>query len=731
MTLLSAVIPIVTDPVLIFFIVLVIILLAPILLNRLKIPHIIGMIVAGVVIGPYGFALLNRDASFEIFGQVGIIYLMFLAGIEIDMYHLKKNLRKGLGFGLYTFIVPMIVGTLTSVWLLGFNWMTSVLLASMYASHTLVAYPIVSRFGLTKSPAVIITISGTIVTVLGALIVLAIVVGINREGKFNASEMMWLLGRLVIYCLAVVYAYPRLTRWFFKKYNDNITQFIYVLAMVFLASVSAKMIGLESVLGAFYAGLVMNRYIPYTSGLMNRIEFVGNAIFIPYFLIGVGMLINVKVLFASWATLYVAAVMSVIATLCKWLAAWITQRTYHMSSADRSMMFGLSNAQAAATLAAVMIGYKLNIFNEDVLNGTIVMILVTCTISSIITEHAAQRIKLELLKDTVGSPNDISGRETASLKKRRTLITVSNPVTAPALVDFAVLTQPTVKRSDNELFALHVRNDNSAGSRAIGRNSLDVAVSTAASADVKVTPIERYDLNIVTGLVNTIEERDITDVIMGMHRKTNVIDSFFGAKIEQLLKATSKMVMITRCFIPVSTVTRIVLYVPEKAQYETGFARWVNAIGSLTTQIGCRCIFCCHNETWPYIRQVLRTNRFEIRAESREMNDWDDFLLLANRILDDDLFIVVSARRTSVSFNSQMDELPGFLQRYFAQNNLVVLYPSQFGSEAPVTSTIDPLASDITAPPSELWIRLASYYRRLILLRKRFTQRKRTRKIDL
>ncbi|WP_289713059.1 cation:proton antiporter [uncultured Muribaculum sp.] len=733
MTILSATMPIVTDPVLIFFIVLVIILLAPILLNRLKIPHIIGMIVAGIAIGPYGIALLNRDASFEIFGQVGIIYLMFLAGIEIDMFHLKKNLRRGLGFGIYTFVIPMVLGTLTSVWLLGFNWLTSVLLASMYASHTLIAYPIVSRFGLTKSPAVIITIAGTIVTVLGALIVLAIIVGIYQTGTFNTTEVLWLLTRLVIYCIIVVYSYPRLTRWFFKKYNDNITQFIYVLAMVFLASVSAKMIGLESVLGAFYAGLVLNRYIPNTSGLMNRIEFVGNAIFIPYFLIGVGMLINVKVLFASWTTLYVATVMSVVATLCKWVAAWITQRVYKMDKIDRSIMFGLSNAQAAATLAAVMIGFKLGIFNEDVLNGTIVMILFTCTVSSIVTERAAQRIKLNLLTETANS--DKTGMSKIPMpgnyKKNRTLITVSNPVTAPALVDFAVLMQLPFNKKDSELFALHVRNDNSAGSRAIGRNSLDVAISTAASADVKVTAIERYDLNVVTGLVNTIEERDITDVIMGMHRKTNVIDSFFGAKIEQLLKATNKMIVINRCFIPVSTVTRIVVYVPEKAQFETGFARWVCSIGSLASQIGCRAIFCCHPDTWPYIRQILRNNKFDIRAEKREMNDWDDFLLLANRILDDDLFIVVSARRTSVSFNSQMDELPGFLQRYFARNNLVVLYPSQFGNEVPVTSTIDPLSNDITAPPSELWIRIASVYRRIILFRKRFTQRKRTKKIDL
>lgn len=322
MSRIAAITPLVTDPVMIFFIVLVIILLAPILLNRLKIPHIIGMIVAGVVIGPYGIGLLSRDASFEIFGQVGILYLMFLAGIEIDMYHLKKNMSKGLTFGLYTFFVPMILGTLTSVWLLGYSWLTSILLASMYASHTLIAYPIVSRLGLNKSPAVIITIAGTIVTVLGALIVLAAIAGIWEDGSFSPLGLLALLGRLVIYCLVIVYLFPRLTRWFFKRYSEPVTQFIYVLAMVFLASYSAKAIGLESVLGAFYAGLVLNRYIPNMSPLMNRIEFVGNAIFIPYFLIGVGMLINVHVVVSSWQTLYVAAVMSVIATICKWLRSW-------------------------------------------------------------------------------------------------------------------------------------------------------------------------------------------------------------------------------------------------------------------------------------------------------------------------------------------------------------------------------------------------------------------------
>ncbi len=722
MTLMNATI-LVTDPVLIFFIVLVIILLSPLLLNRLRIPHIIGMIVAGVVVGPYGIGLLDRDASFTIFGQVGILYLMFLAGIEIDMFHLKKNMRKGLCFGMFTFMVPMVLGTISSYYLLKIDWLTSVLLASMYASHTLIAYPVVSRFGLTKTPAVIITIAGTIVTVLGALIVLAVCVGIYSDGTFNTGEVLRLLLRLLIYCIVVVYAFPRMTRWFFKKYSDNVSQFVYVLAMVLLASASAQMIGLESVLGAFIAGLVLNRYIPNMSPLMNRIEFVGNAIFIPYFLIGVGMLINVEVVTKSWDTVYVAAVMTAMATLVKWIAAWLTQKTYRMTATERSMIFGLSNAQAAATLAAVMIGFNIGMFSEDVLNGTIIMILVTCTISSVVTERAASRLKLLQLQSEGAATEDVG-------RSSRTLITVSNPITAASLVELAILIRDTSSKG-NRLYAIHVRNDNSAGSRAIGRNSLDVAEQAAASVDAGIESIERYDLNVVTGLVNTIEERDITDVIIGMHRKATVIDSFFGSKIEQLLASTNRMLVITRCFIPVSTITRIVVSVPDKAQFETGFRRWVMAVGNLTRQLGCRVIFCCHPDVQPYIRGVLHKERYDIRAEYRDVEEWDDFVLLANRILDDDLFIVVSSRRTSVSFNSSMDELPGFLQKYFSRNNLVVLYPEQFDADVSTASSIDPLTSDITAPPSGLWLHVVMFYRRLIQLRKRFTQRKRTKKIEL
>ena len=270
----------VSNPVLIFFIVLVIILLAPLLLKKLKIPHIVGMIVAGVLVGPFGMNLLERDSSFEIFGQVGVLYLMFLAGLEIDMYHLKKNVRKGLGFGLLTFFVPMIVGVAAAMLLLDLNVVTAALLASMYASHTLIAYPVITRLGITKSPAVLVSIVGTIIAILGSLLVLAETVSSTQSGGYSIVDCGQLVLRLALYCSFLLYADPRLTRWFFKTYSDKVTQYVYVLAMVFLASWLVQVIGLEAVLGAFFAGLVMNRYIPNVSPLMSRIEFVGNALFI-------------------------------------------------------------------------------------------------------------------------------------------------------------------------------------------------------------------------------------------------------------------------------------------------------------------------------------------------------------------------------------------------------------------------------------------------------------------
>lgn len=713
--------PLITSPVAIFLVVLLIMLCAPMILNRLKIPHVIGLILAGVLVGPHGFNILARDMSFEVFGQVGILYLMFLAGLEIDMYHLKRNIGRGAVFGLYTFFIPLLIGAAGAYIFLGLDLLTSTLLASMFAAHTLLAYPIISRLGLSKNPAVIIAIAGTIFTVLGSLTVLAGVVGVCHDGAFSILGTLKLLTMLVIYCILTVYLFPRIARWFFKRYSDGIMQFIFVLAVVFVAAQSAVAIGIEGVFGAFMAGLVLNRYVPARSPLMSRIEFVGNAIFIPYFLIGVGMLINMGVLLKGWNTVYVATVMSVIAMGSKWLAAYAAQRTYHLKPIDRSVLYQLTNAHTAVALAVVMIGYNMHIFGEEILNGTVIMILVTCTVSSIGTSRAATRLKVLEMSDS----NVEKAARTERRKPINTLIAVGSPLTAPELVNLAVMMRGTVSKRSS-LYALHVRNDNTASSRAVSRNSLDVAEQTAASADVKLSSLERYDMNFVTGMINTIEERDITDVVIGLHRRNAVIDSFFGDKLSRLLRATNKMIVISRCFIPINTITRIVVAVPEKAEYETGFVRWVSALGNLTRDVGCRIIFCCYAATRKSIHAVLRHGEYDIRSEFRTIEAWDDFILLSNKILPDDLFVVVNARRTSVSFTSDLDTLPQFLQRYMASNNLLVLYPEQFGDESPVPTMAETLSTDVVAAPSPLWLSLTNKLRALIS-----GKSSRTPKIDL
>jgi Kef-type K+ transport system membrane component KefB len=695
--------PLVTQPVQIFFIVLVIILLAPLLLNKLKIPHIIGMIVAGVVIGPYGFNILDRDSSFAIFGQVGLLYLMFLAGLEIDMFHLRLNLKRGLWFGVLTLIIPLALGVLTSVYLLHLDWLTSLLLGSMYASHTLLAYPVAARYGITRNPAVLIAIVGTIIAVIGALVVLAVTVNVKRDGELDILSLLKLIVLMAIYCAAVLYAYPRITRWFFKTYIDKVTQYVYVLVMVFLSAWLSQVIGLEPVLGAFFAGIVLNRFVPASSPLMGSIEFVGNALFIPYFLISVGMMINVRVVF-NGDTLLVALIMLSVAMVSKYIPAWIAQKAAGLARPARGVMFGLTTAHTAVALAVVTLGHSMGMFDDRILNSTVLVILITCAAAPIITGIHASRLKLVMLQRE-DAEEGTNARVSRRNRVNNTLIPLANARTAQQLVELAVLMRSDVGRHD--MFALHVRSDNSPAARAESENALKTAQHTAAAANINITPLDRYDLNIATGILNAINERDITEVIMGLHRRQTIIDSFFGAKVEQLLKSTNKMLIITRCFAPVNTTTRIVVYVPPKAQYETGFSRWVRGISRLTRQLGCRVLWCCPKDIQPFIRGVVAYENYGIRSEFRDAEQWDDFILLANRVLDDDLLFVICARPSSVSFDNSMVEMPSFLQRYFNHTNLIVIYPEQFGeNHTPLMSFADPLASDVASAPSPLLLKL-------------------------
>ena len=660
-----------TGPVEIFLLVLLIILVCPILFRRIGIPQLVGLIIAGIIVGPYGFNILARDASFEIFGQVGILYIMFMAAVEINMFHLKRNLGRGVLFGLITFAIPTLFGIFGSRFAFGASWETCLLISTMYAAHTLISYPIVSRFGLQNSKPAVIAVCSTIVTVLLALLLLAGVIGSAESDGFSFSLLVNLIWKMVAYAFGMGLLLHYFTKYFFRQISDQVNQFIYVLAMVFLSSLMASIIGLESIIGAFYAGLILNNFIPDRSGLMGRIKFVGNAIFIPYFLIGVGMLINVHVIFKSWNVGWVALNMVVVAMLAKWLSAYCASKIFVFKKAGRRLMFGLTSGKAAATIAAALIGFQHGLLTEDMLNGAVLMILVSCIVSSISTQTAAKKMRIELTEEEFKKDSETEPGEYA-----RQLVAVANPVTAENLMKLALLMRH--RNNKNPVTAVFVRNSDDTTRIQAGRNSLEIAVAAAQAVDIEVKDIERYDINVVAGVTNEAKQNHSTDIMLGLHRRSNIVDSFFGSMTEQLLNATNRMVFISRCFIPVDTLARLIILVPDKAEYETGFQIWVERVSNLASQLAAKAIFLSYDTTATFIRNIIISEGYAIRHEYRSLNSWDDFIYHSRDINEDDIFIIIGARKGSVSHSSELEGLPGYLQKNHSHDNLILIYPEQF-----------------------------------------------------
>ena len=668
----------ITDPTWIFFLVLMIILFAPIILGRLRIPHIIGMILAGVVIGKYGFNILERDSSFELFGKVGIYYIMFLAGLEMDLENLKKNLGRAFVFGLLTFAIPFAVGMWVGMSLFRFSVGASLLLSSIFASHTLVAYPIVGRYGLSRHASVSISIGGTMFALTVSLFVLAGISGIYK-GELDSGSWMLFVLKCVAYCVFVFWIFPRFARWFFRKYEDNVMQYIFVLALVFLSAALAELAGMEGIFGAFLAGLVLNRLIPHVSPLMNRTEFVGNALFIPYFLIGVGMLINLGTLFSGGETLKVVLVMVVIATVTKWIAAWLTQKIYRMSKASRQMLFGLSNAHAAGALAMVMVGTKIEIapgeylMNEGMLNGVVIMILFSCIISSMVTEHAARTMALA---EENGEMDMSRGKE-----DERMMVSIANPETVEPLVNMALLMRNP--KSKKELLAVTVEVEYDEAKKqaklAQRRKSLEHAARIASAVDVPMKTRCRLSTNAATGILNTASEMNATEIVLGLHHKHGLLDSFLGSFAQSILKGTHRQLMIVKCLMPVNTMRRLMVAVPPKAEYEAGFYKWVERLARIGGQLGCRVHFWAHPDTIQRISGYMEKFHSSVRVEFSTMDDWDDLLMMSSKVAYDHLTVIVSARKGAISYQPSFEELPDQITKYFSNSSLMLIYPDQLG----------------------------------------------------
>ena len=665
------------DPVLKFLLILLIILAAPLLLNKLRIPHLLGLIIAGAIIGPHGFNLGLRDSSIILSGTAGLLYIMFLAGLEIDMADFKRNSTKSLAFGMYTFLIPMILGTVVGIWVLQFNVLTSVLLASMFASHTLIAYPIISKLGISKNKAVSITVGGTMITDTLALLVLTIIVGM-ATGQVN--DMFWIrLGvSILIFALIVLFGFPFIGRWFFKHVHDNISQYIFVLVMVFLGSFLAQVAGMEAIIGAFLSGLALNRLIPQSSPLMNRVEFVGNAIFIPFFLLGVGMLIDYRTFFTSFETIKVGLIMIIVATAAKYIAAWMTQKTFHLSTDQRSVIFGLSNAQAAATLAAVMVGYNvitgtdangepIRLLNESVLNGTILMILVTCTIASFAAQKGAHNIAAQ----------DISDKEENKKESEHILIPVSNEKTVEELVNLSLAIKSP--QNKNGLFALKVIDNHHSDEKALkqSRRVLQTAVNTAAATDTRMKDLLRYDLSISNAIASVVKEREITDLVVGLHKEKDIPAAFLGHIVESVLAESSVSTFIYKPAQPISTVRRHLIIIPELAEKEIGFNQIIFRLRNVTQNTGAATVFYGSEATLNALKKLLAKKSGE--ASYIEFNDWDDFLIVFRDIKPDDTMWIILSRKEGLSYAPAMARIPKYLNKYFQANSFVLAYPVQAG----------------------------------------------------
>ena len=665
------------DPVLKFLLILLIILAAPLLLNKLRIPHLLGLIIAGAIIGPHGFNLVLRDSSIILSGTAGLLYIMFLAGLEIDMADFKRNSTKSLVFGMYTFLIPMILGTVVGIWVLRFNVLTSVLLASMFASHTLIAYPIISKLGISKNKAVSITVGGTMITDTLALLVLTIIVGM-ATGQVN--DMFWIrLGvSILIFALIVLFGFPFIGRWFFKHVHDNISQYIFVLVMVFLGSFLAQVAGMEAIIGAFLSGLALNRLIPQSSPLMNRVEFVGNAIFIPFFLLGVGMLIDYRTFFTSFETIKVGLIMIIVATAAKYIAAWMTQKTFHLSTDQRSVIFGLSNAQAAATLAAVMVGYNvitgtdangepIRLLNESVLNGTILMILVTCTIASFAAQKGAHNIAAQ----------DISDKEENKKESEHILIPVSNEETVEELVNLSLAIKSP--HNKNGLFALKVIDNHHSDEKALkqSRRVLQTAVNTAAATDTRMKDLLRYDLSVSNAIASVVKEREITDLVVGLHKEKDIPAAFLGHIVESVLAESSVSTFIYKPAQPISTVRRHLIIIPELAEKEIGFNQIIFRLRNVTQNTGAATVFYGSEATLNALKKLLAKKSGE--ASYIEFNDWDDFLIVFRDIKPDDTMWIILSRKEGLSYAPAMARIPKYLNKYFQANSFVLAYPVQAG----------------------------------------------------
>ncbi|TVQ94662.1 MAG: cation:proton antiporter [Deltaproteobacteria bacterium] len=672
-----------SEPITIFFLVMFLLLLVPIGMQRLKLPGVVGLILTGLILGPNMFNLLERDSTFELFGAVGLQYIVFTAGLELDLAGFNKVKLKSAFFGMISFLIPITVGTFAALTLLNFDLNSAILLGSVFGSHTLLAYPVASRLGLAKHETVTVTVGATLVTDVSALLVLAIIAN-TKHGDLDAWFWIQLAVGAAIFLALVVVALPRLAKWFFVKRDaDGIEAFLFVLASVFAASWIAELTGLVSIIGSFLAGIALNRMIPSTSVLSNRLQFVGNALFIPFFLISVGMLTNLWVLLEGYMAWVISITMSVAVVSTKWAAAQLGGLLLGYSSDERNLMFGLSVPQAAATLATVTVGYKLEFFDDNVLNGTIIMIIVTCLVGPAMVDRAGRQIA-KLIASTPPDAHDAP---------QRLLIPLSNPESVSVLLDMALMARDGL--SEQPIYPLVVVDDSEdADARlAAAEGLLANAIHHGASVQVPVQPITRVHKNVSTTMLSAARDTRSSHVIVGWDGRRSRYGHTFGRVLDPVVREGECALLVCHLRQPPNTLAKVVLTLPPFAHRHPGFAQQIHDLKRIVQRIAAPLVVLVPPENAEEAIATIKRAKPTVPLTAHTLPSWSGVLgAVAEQVEEDTLLMLVSARPGTLAFDQNLDHLPSKITRRFEELNLVVSYPAE---PALLEAADGPVADDL------------------------------------
>jgi Kef-type K+ transport system membrane component KefB/nucleotide-binding universal stress UspA family protein len=657
----------VTDPVLVFAIILLIILVSPVILRKIRVPGIIGLIVSGIIIGPSGFNIIEKNQAIDLFSTIGLLFLMFIAGLDLDQLQFRRTRHKSLLFGFLTYTIPFSAGLPVCYYLLGYNLITSLMISNMFATHTMVSYPIVSKLGLTRNEAVAVATGGTVITDTVVLLVLAVISG-SVTGAGGYILYVRLVLSFIAFLLFIVYLILPLSRWAFRRLeDDNYSQFIFTAFIVFICAVLAMAAGLEPIIGAFAAGFVLNRLIPADSILRDRIDFTGNALFIPFFLISVGMIVDLRIVFSSPMTIIIAVVLTAVAMAGKYLAADITSRILRFTRDQRFLLFGLTSSHAAAILAVIMVGFRIGIVDEVIINGTVFLIMMTCLISSVVTESSGRKIAL--------SGAEQNGRY--DIKEQETIIvSLSNPDNIERLVKLAFVLKK--KNTGNPIYALSVVvDDDSAGKGLISAKAvLERAAALAIPAGRNLEPLITYDSNPSDGIKRIAREREATDIIIGVPGRPTLADLVFGRSVEQLIENSNQNVYLFNPSVPNNLFTKVHVFIPPNIEKEKGsgilFEKIIDLADATAAHVG---FYCFPGSSFSIGKHLKRNNRQESIKSSHFAHERDlpDIKPLIGR---DDLLVILSPRRGSLSYSPAYDSWCKRVIREARGNGYLIIHPA-------------------------------------------------------